>query len=107
MAKSREKHITRTALGTLAVVVGLLCLAGAVFVFGLGQTVRLSKPDTEVLSVTAAGAACGLAIAGGLCFVAAAIAELAAGLHWLAGRGGGPVEPDSGADGGSIQRFQS
>jgi hypothetical protein len=42
MAKSPEKHITRTALGTLAVVVGLLCLVGAV-VFGLVQTIRLSN----------------------------------------------------------------
>jgi len=99
MAKSPEKHIARTALGTLAVVVGLLCLVGAV-VFGLVQTIRLSKPDTEAPNVTAAGAACGLAIAGGLCFVAAAVAELAAGRHRSPGEGGGPAEPGAAPDTG-------
>jgi hypothetical protein len=80
MDRPAKKHIVRTALGTLAIVVGLLCLMAAV-AFGMAQTVRLSKPETEAPNTTAAGAACGLAIAGGLCFVAAAIAE--AGAVWL------------------------
>jgi hypothetical protein len=83
-------------MGTFAVVVGLLCLVTAVG-FGLVPTVRLSKPDTEAPNVTAAGAAGGLAIAGGLCFVAAAIAE--AGARRPAGpAGGGPAEPDVAPD---------
>ena len=96
MDQPAKKHIARTALGTLAVVVGLVCLAAAVG-FGLVQTVRLSKPDAEAPNVTAAGAAGGLAIAGGLCFVAAAIAE--AGARRPAGAGGGgPAEPGPAPD---------
>ena len=91
MDRPLQKHITRTALGTLAVVVGLFCLIAAVG-FGLAQTVRLAKPDSEAPNVTAAGAAGGLAIAGGLCFVAAAIAEAAA-RRPLAEKSGGPAEP--------------
>ncbi len=81
MARSPNKQITHTALGTLCVVVGLLCLVGAV-VFGLVQTVRVSAPGgpatAEAPNATGAGAACGLAITGGLCFVAAAVVESAA-----------------------------
>lgn len=91
MDRPARKHITRTALGTLAVVVGLLCLVAAVG-FGLFQTVRVSVPHeqagAEVANTTAAGAACGLAIAGGLCFVAAAIAEAGARGSSHPGEGG-------------------
>lgn len=84
MEKAPEKYVARTALGTLTVVIGLLCLLGAVG-FGLFQTVRVSVPReqaaAEAPNTTAAGAACGLAIAGGLCFVAAAIAESGAARH--------------------------
>jgi hypothetical protein len=76
MDQPEMKHIARTALGKLCVVMGLICLAAAVL-FGLVQTVRLSKPEIDAPSVTSAGASCGLAIAGSLCFVAAAIAEAA------------------------------
>jgi hypothetical protein len=87
MDRPGKQHIARTPLGTLAVVVGLVCLGAAVG-FGLVQTVRLSKPEAEAANVTAAGAACGLAIAGGLCFVAAAIAEAGARQPTPPGRGG-------------------
>lgn len=79
MGTSSSRHICRTALGTFTFVVGLLCLVGSV-VFGCIQTVRVSVPreqsGAEVANVTSAGAACGLAIAGGLCFIATAIAEV-------------------------------
>lgn len=78
MDEPEKRQIARTALGTLCVVVGLICLAAAVVIGMMFQTVRLSKPEADVASVASAGAACGLAIAGGLCFVAAAIAEAGA-----------------------------
>jgi hypothetical protein len=76
-----KKHIARSALGKFGIVLGLLCLitAGALG-FGM-QTVRVSpvrgtESYSEAPNITAGAAACGFAIAGGLCFVAAAIAEL-------------------------------
>jgi len=75
MDPSSKKHIARTALGLFGIVLGLLCLAVAAVV-GLGmQTVRVSS-SAEAPNIVAAGTACGFAIAGGLCFVATAIAEL-------------------------------
>ena len=75
MDSSSKKHIARTALGLFGIVLGLLCLAvAAALGFGM-QTVRVSS-SAEAPNITAAGAACGFAIAGGLCFVATAISEL-------------------------------
>jgi hypothetical protein len=60
-----SKHVARTALGALGVVLCFVCLAASVL------CVLLSTIDRT----TAAGASAGLAIAGGLCLVAATIAE--------------------------------
>jgi hypothetical protein len=79
MDPASKTQIARSALGKLAVVVGLLCLACAV-AFGLAQTVHVGSANAEVPNTTAAGASCGLGIAAGLCFVAAAIAEAGLGL---------------------------
>lgn len=75
MDPASKKHIARSALGMFGIVAGLLCLiTAAALGFGM-QTVRVSASG-EAPNVAAGGAACGFAIAGGLCFVATAISEL-------------------------------
>jgi hypothetical protein len=77
MDEPSKKHIARTALGLLTTVIGLGCLIVAgLLAFGM-QTVHVVSPTAEVSNITAAGGACGFAIAGGLCFLATAIAERA------------------------------
>ena len=70
MDRPEKKHLARTPLGTFLIVVGLLCLVTAGG-FGSWQTVRVPRTGdatAEAPNVTGAGAACGFAIAGGLCF---------------------------------------
>jgi hypothetical protein len=83
MSHPNRKHVARTALGTLCVFLGLFCLAAAGIV-GVVQMVCSSVPAPVVFfpDLTPAG----IAVAGGLCFVAAAISEAAA--NW-------PRPPDS------------
>jgi drug/metabolite transporter (DMT)-like permease len=77
MEQPTKNPLPARQVGMFALVVGILCLLVA-GVFGAAQTVRVSLPReqayTDAPNTTAAGAACGFAIAGGLCFVAAAIA---------------------------------
>jgi hypothetical protein len=74
MARSANNQLS--PLGAFALVVGIICFVAA-GVFASAQTVRVTLPReqayTDAPNTTAAGAACGFAIAGGLCFVAAAI----------------------------------
>ena len=77
MDRPEKKHLARTPLGTFLIVVGLLCLVTAGG-FGSWQTVRVPRTGdatAEAPNVTGAGAACGFAIAGGLCFLGVAVAE--------------------------------
>ena len=75
MDQASKKHIARTALGLLTTVIGLACLiAAGLLAFGL-QTVHLSSPSADAPNIAAGGGACGFAIAGGLSFLATAIAE--------------------------------
>jgi len=65
-----------TTVGGLALVAAFISFVTAV-IFGCIATVRLGSGggSTESPNVAAAGAACGFAIAGGLCMIAAAVAE--------------------------------
>src|SRR5262249_43026811 len=73
-------------VGMFVLVVGVLCLIAAL-IFGAIQTTRTTVPGHqspgEAPNITSAGAACGFAIAGGLCSIPAAITV-------SAGQGPGP-----------------
>ncbi|MCI0703807.1 MAG: hypothetical protein L0241_22335 [Planctomycetia bacterium] len=64
-----------TTVGGLSLLVAFLCFVTAI-IFGCLDTVRLNPGSpTEAPNITSAGAACGFAVASGLCLIAAAIAE--------------------------------
>jgi hypothetical protein len=83
----------------LALVVGILCFVVAGVFGATAQTVRVTLPReqayTDAPNITAAGAVCGFAIAGGLCFVAAAISQVGGRLSRLPSDN--DAEPDAAA----------
>ena len=76
---SRERL---TTVGGLALVAAFICFVTAI-IFGFISTVQLgpSGGSNEAPNVTSAGAACGFAVASGLCMIAAAVAEGGARRH--------------------------
>ncbi len=63
----------------LFTITGFVCL-GIALVFGLFNVVFVRLPDgsASLPNITNAGAACGFAVAGGLCFLASALCSIAA-----------------------------
>jgi hypothetical protein len=75
MPAAPKEHLT--TVGGLALLAAFVCFVAAV-IFACLTTVRLNpggSGSTDAPNITAAGAACGFAVATGLCLVAAAIAE--------------------------------
>jgi hypothetical protein len=67
-----------SGLEVLYVVLGVLCLGVSAVIFLLWQDLTNRRGDATP-NIAAAGASCGFAIAGGLSFVAAAVAHRSEG----------------------------